>query len=58
MAREGTRGSEFLIYPLIYSNQLAHLQLITVLVYGNSPPESHEQGLLNQAFRKNLEKYV
>ena len=27
----------------IYSNKLAYLQLITLLVYENSPPKSHEQ---------------
>ena len=47
MAREGTGDREFLIYSLIYLNKLAYLQLITVLVYGNSPPKSHEQGYLN-----------
>ena len=44
MAREDTGDREFLIYQLIYSNKLAYLQLITVLVVGNSPPKSHEQG--------------
>ena len=33
MAREGAGECEFLIY--LYSNKLAYLQLITVLVYGN-----------------------
>ena len=42
MAREGTGDRE-----LIYLNKLAYLQLITVLLYGNSPPESHGQGYLN-----------
>ena len=58
MAREGAWEREVLIYLLIYSNKLAHLQLLTVLVYGNSPPKSHEKGYLNQTFSKNLEKYV
>ena len=56
-AREGTGDGEFLIYSLIYSNKLAYLQLVTVLVHGNSTPKSHEKGYLNQAFSKNLEKY-
>ena len=47
MAREGTGDREFLIYSLIYLKKLAYLQLITVLVYGNSPSKSHEQGYLN-----------
>ena len=47
MAREGARDREFLMYLLIYSIKLAYLQLITVLVYGSSPPKSHEQGYLN-----------
>ena len=55
MAREGAWEREVLIYLLIYSNKLAHLQLLTVLVYGNSPPKSHEKGYLNQTFSKNLE---
>ena len=42
MAREGAGDHEFLIYLLIYSNKLAYLQLITVLIYGNSPPKSPE----------------
>ena len=50
MAREGAGEHEFLIY--LYSNKLAYLQLITVLVYGNSSTKSHEQS------SKNLEKYV
>ena len=58
MARGGTRDCEFLIFSLIYSNKLAYLQLITVLVYENSPPRSHEKGYLSQIFSKNLEKYV
>ena len=36
---------EFLIY--LYSKKLAYLQLIIVLVYGNSSPKSHEQGYSN-----------
>ena len=47
MVREGTGDPEILIYPLIYSNKLAYLWLITVLVYGNSPPKSHKQDYLN-----------
>ena len=47
MAREGVRDPEFLIYLLIYLKKLAYLQLITVLVYGNSSPKSHEQVYLN-----------
>ena len=58
MTREGSGGRECFIYPLIYSNKSAYLQLITVLVYGNSLPKSHEKGYLNQTFSKNLEKYV
>ena len=45
MARDGTGDIKFLIYALIYSNKLAYLQLITALVYGNSPPKSHEKVL-------------
>ena len=58
MALGGTEGREFFIYALIYSNKLAYLQLVTVLVYENSPLKSHEKDYLNQAFSKNLEKYV
>ena len=47
MTREGAGDREFLIYLLIYSNKLAYLQLITVLVYRSSPPKSNEQGYLN-----------
>ena len=47
MARDGTGDRGFLIYPLINSNRLAYLQLTTVLVYGNSPPKSHEQDNVN-----------
>ena len=57
IAREGDGDREFLIYLLIYSNELAYFQLITLLVYGSSPPKSHEQGYL-KTFSKNLEKYV
>ena len=56
MAREGGGDCRLLIYLLIYSNKLAYLQLITVLVYRSSPPKSHEQGYLN--FSKNLDKYM
>ena len=55
MTREGAWDREFLIYSLIYSNELAYLQLITVLVYGNSPPKSNEKGYLNQTLSKSLE---
>ena len=54
MTRERTGDRELLIYSLIYSNKLVYLQLITVPVYGNSPPKSHEKGYLNQTFSKNL----
>ena len=37
---------QYLIYLLIYSNELAYLHLITALVYGNIPRECHKQGLL------------
>ena len=47
MAREGAGDCGCLIYLLIYSNKLAYLQLITVLVYRSSPPKNHEQGYLN-----------
>ena len=47
MAREGAGDHQFLIYLLIYSNKLAYLKLIRVLVYENSPPKSDEQGYLN-----------
>ena len=40
MAREGNGDREVLIHPLLYSNKLPYLQLITVLVHGNSPHES------------------
>ena len=56
MAYEGGGDHEFLIYLLTYSNKLACLPLITVLVYRNSPSKSHEQ--VTQTFSKNLEKYV
>ena len=55
MAREGTGNRELLIFPLIYSNKLAYLQLRTVLVYENSLPKSREKGYLNQTFSKNFE---
>ena len=45
MARKGAGDCEFFIY--LYSKKLAYLQPITVLVYGNSSPKSHEQGYLN-----------
>ena len=37
MVREGTGNRGFLIYPLIYSNKLAYLQLITISGYGLLP---------------------
>ena len=46
IAREGARDCEILICLLIYSNKLIYLQLITVLVYENSSPKSHEQDYL------------
>ena len=58
MTHEGTGDHKFLIYSSIYSNKLAYLQLIKVLVYGNSPPKSDEKSYLNQTFNKNLEKYL
>ena len=58
MARDGAEDREFLICSLIYSNKLAYLQLITVLVYRNSPLKSHKKGYLNQTFSKSLVKYV
>ena len=58
MTREGAGNREFSLYSLTYSNKLTYLQLITVLVYGNSPPKSHEKGYLSQTFNKSLEKYV
>ena len=45
MVREGADYRKFLIYMLMLSNKLAHLELITV--YESSPPKSHEQGFLN-----------
>ena len=56
MTREGCGNCGFFIFLSIYSNKLAYLQLITVLVERSSPPKSHEQGYLN--FSKNLEEYV
>ena len=47
MASEGTRDREFLIYSIIYSNKLAYLQLITVLLYEYSLPKSDEKDYLN-----------
>ena len=54
MAREGTEDREFLIYSLIYSNKLAYLQLITVLIYGNSPPKSDEKGYHMRLLKANF----
>ena len=56
MVREWAEHCESLIYILILPNELAYFQLTTVLFYGSSPTNSHEQGYLN--FSKNLEKYV
>ena len=56
MVREWAEHCESLIYILVLPNELAYFQLITVLFYGSSPTNSHEQGYLN--FSKNLEKYV
>ena len=47
MAREDAEVRKILIYLLIYSNILVYLQLITILVYGNSSPKRHEQDYLN-----------
>ena len=47
MARKWAGDREFFIYLLIYSNKLAYLQLITVLVYRSSPPKSHSHNYLN-----------
>ena len=47
MAHKGAGDHKILIYLLTYSNKLAYLQLIIVLVYGNSSPKSHEQDYLN-----------
>ena len=47
MAREGGEDCEFFIYLLIYSNKLAYLQQVAVLVYASSSPKSHQQGYLN-----------
>ena len=47
MASEGTGDREFLIYSIIYSNKLAYLQLITVLLYEYSLPKSDEKDHLN-----------
>ena len=58
MAREEAWDLEFLICSLIYSNKLGYLQLIKVLVYGNSLPKNHEKSYLKQNFSKKLEKYV
>ena len=51
MARKGTENGEI----LIYSNKLAYLQLITVLVYGNSPPKSREQQRLVKTLKNTCE---
>ena len=41
MTREGAGDHEFFIYLLVYSNELAYLQLVTGLVYRNSLPKIH-----------------
>ena len=53
MAQERAGDHEFLIDLLKYSNKLAYLQLIKILVDRSSPPKSHEQGYLN--INKNFE---
>ena len=58
MAREGIGAREFLIYLFIYSSKLAYLQLITVLVYGNSPLKSQGKCYLKQTSREIFEKYL
>ena len=58
MALEGTTDRIFLIYSLIYSNKLGYLQLITVLVSGNSPPKNCEKDYLSQTFSEKIKKYV
>ena len=58
MAREETVDCNFLINSLIYLNKLAYLPLITISVYVNSPPESHEKDYSNETFSENIEKYV
>ena len=32
--------------------------VLSKVMYGNSPPKSHEKGYLNQTISKNIEKYV
>ena len=44
MARKGAGDLEFLICLLIYSNKLAYLRILKVLVYRSSPPKSYKQG--------------
>ena len=56
MAGEGARDHQFLINFLIYSNKLAYLQLIAILVYISSVPKTNGQGYLNLS--KNFEKYL
>ena len=55
IVRKGAGDCEILIYLLIYLNKLAYLQLITVLLCGNSSPKSHEQDYL-KTFGKDFEK--
>ena len=45
MVREGVGEREFLIHLLIYSNKLAYLQLVTVLVYGSFQDNCHREKL-------------
>ena len=42
-------GAVNFLYPywLMNSNELAYLQLITIMVYESSPPKNHEQSYLN-----------
>ena len=54
---EGTKGREFLISLFLISSKLAYLQIIVVLVYGSSPPKSHEQNYL-KTVGKILENYM
>ena len=56
MAGEGARDHQFLRNFLIYSNKLAYLQLIEILVYRSNVPKTHGQGYFNLS--KNLEKYL
>ena len=55
MRPEGTRSCEFLISLFLISSKLAYLQIITVLVYGTTPPKCYEQNYINC---KILENYM